>query len=141
MFLGFNFYQPLHYEGRGCSSCRAFFRRSVQNKAYEKFLCKNKQTRLQFCNIDSKSWKSCKYCRYNKCLESGMKPSFVLNEVERKIRHEKRTSKYHIKIDDTQDAGVRFHQEKVYQCSFPLKFKGNEIYRLNFRDFINPSQL
>ena len=24
----------LHYGGRGCSSCRAFFRRSVQNESY-----------------------------------------------------------------------------------------------------------
>ena len=119
---------PLHHTGRGCSSCRAFFRRSVQNKAYEKFVCKNQQTRLQFCIIDSKSWKSCKYCRYNKCLESGMQPSFVLNEVERKIRHEKRTAKYHIKIDDIQGAGVWFNSGKIWctsalSCSFLYHFK------------------
>lgn len=24
----------LHYGGRGCSSCRAFFRRAVQNNSY-----------------------------------------------------------------------------------------------------------
>ena len=55
-----------HYGGRGCSSCRAFFRRSVQNNAYKKFVCKSQQSRLQFCIIDSKSWKSCKFCRYHK---------------------------------------------------------------------------
>ena len=55
-----------HYGGRGCSSCRAFFRRSVQNNAYKKFVCKSQQSRLQFCIIDSKSWKSCKFCRYQK---------------------------------------------------------------------------
>ena len=74
-------------------SCRAFFRRSVQNKAYLKFVCKNNPGPLQFCIIDSQSWKSCKYCRFKKCLKSGMKPCFVLNEDERKIRHEKRTTK------------------------------------------------
>lgn len=76
-----------HYGGRGCSSCRAFFRRSVQTKGYERFTCKASQS----CSIDSKSWKSCKFCRFQKCLQSGMKPSLVLNEDERKIRHEKRT--------------------------------------------------
>lgn len=76
-----------HYGGRGCSSCRAFFRRSVQNRSHERFACKVAQN----CMIDSKSWKSCKFCRFQKCLQSGMKPSLVLNEDERKIRHQKRT--------------------------------------------------
>jgi hypothetical protein len=80
-----------HYGGRGCSSCRAFFRRSVQNRSYEKFSCTKGSKN---CKIDSKSWKSCRYCRYHRCLASGMKPSWVLNETERKVRHEKRTGKY-----------------------------------------------
>ena len=77
-----------HYGGRGCSSCRAFFRRSVQSKMYNQFACKADKS----CEIDSKSWKSCKYCRFQKCLQSGMKPNLVLNEEERKIRHAKRTN-------------------------------------------------
>ena len=78
-----------HYGGKGCASCRAFFRRSVQNKSYQNFACaKNKN-----CAIDSKSWKSCRYCRFQRCLDSGMKPSWVMNDEERKIRHEKRTGK------------------------------------------------
>ena len=86
-----------HYGGHGCSSCRAFFRRSVQNKAYEKFVCKNLQSSLDYCIIGSKSWKSCKFCRYQKCLNSGMKPTSVLNKEERKIRHERRTGKNSLK--------------------------------------------
>ena len=78
-----------HYGGRGCSSCRAFFRRSVQSNSYESFKCSINQN----CVIDSKSWKSCRFCRFQKCLKSGMKPSWVLNEEERKIRHEKRTGR------------------------------------------------
>ena len=61
----------------------------MQTKSYEKFKC-NKG--LGKCKIDSKSWKSCRYCRFQKCLASGMKPAWVLNESERKARHEKRTA-------------------------------------------------
>lgn len=78
-----------HYGGRGCSSCRAFFRRSVQNRTFEAFKCPGNQA----CRIDSKSWKSCRFCRFKKCLASGMKPAWVLNDQERKIRHAKRTKK------------------------------------------------
>jgi len=84
----------IHYGGHGCSSCRVFFRRSVQNKAFEKFVCKDPESSLDHCAIDSKSWKSCKFCRYQKCLNSGMKTILVLNEEYRKIRHEKRAAKH-----------------------------------------------
>ena len=26
------------------------------------------------CRIDSRSWKSCRFCRFNKCIASGMRP-------------------------------------------------------------------
>ena len=40
-----------HYGGRGCSSCRAFFRRSVQSNSYKSFKC----GKMENCVIDSKS--------------------------------------------------------------------------------------
>ncbi len=71
-----------YYGGKGCTSCRAFFRRTVQTKAYQKFKCKfNGQ-----CEINSHSWKSCQACRFNKCLQAGMTPSWVMTEKERKAR-------------------------------------------------------
>ena len=30
------------------------------------------------CKIDSKSWKSCQYCRFEKCVDTGMKPGWTL---------------------------------------------------------------
>jgi hypothetical protein len=62
----------IHYGGRACTSCRAFFRRSVQHTAYKKFYCSAKN-----CKIDSKSWRSCKWCRFQKCLASGLQPGTV----------------------------------------------------------------
>ena len=37
--------------------------------------------------VDSKSWRSCKWCRFQKCLSSGLKPSWVLDKTQRKRRH------------------------------------------------------
>ena len=34
------------------------------------------------CKIDSRSWKSCRFCRFNRCITSGMRPgSQVTNTV------------------------------------------------------------
>ena len=146
-----------HYGGRACTSCRAFFRRSVQTNSYkvskflihyifsfstikqlpkhfrfclQNFKCQNSGSKgnesstskspnikpqlqsneLSYhngadllshvkntsnsknedpikrngyvrqswgtfeCRIDSRSWKSCRFCRFNKCIASGMRP-------------------------------------------------------------------
>ena len=60
-----------YYGGQSCTSCRAFFRRSVWNGTYPKFRCMRQRT----CNINSKSWGSCKFCRMQKCLAAGMRPA------------------------------------------------------------------
>ncbi|TRY75678.1 hypothetical protein TCAL_14607 [Tigriopus californicus] len=65
-----------YYGGQVCVSCRAFFRRSVLGKSYADFRCaKEKQ-----CAINSKSWKSCRFCRFQKCLQSGMRIAWVDTE-------------------------------------------------------------
>ena len=28
-----------------------------------------------YCKIDSRSWKSCRYCRFQRCLSCGLRPS------------------------------------------------------------------
>ena len=75
-----------HYGGYSCPSCRAFFRRSVLSKAYLIFGCGSGN-----CKINSKSWRSCKWCRFQKCLRSGMRPEWVLDKKERHTKTEKRT--------------------------------------------------
>ncbi len=75
-----------YYGGQVCNSCRAFFRRSVQNKTYLHFNCKKEGA----CPINSRSWKSCQFCRFQKCQGAGMKTSWVLTEPERKARAKQR---------------------------------------------------
>ena len=57
-----------------CQSCRVFFFRSVRSSAYKTF---ERQKCESACVIQSKNRKSCKTCRFQKCLSIGMKVSYV----------------------------------------------------------------
>lgn len=67
-----------YYGGQVCNSCRAFFRRAVVNDSYHSFKCSEDKK----CTINSKSRKSCQYCRYQLCKKAGMKPKWILSEAE-----------------------------------------------------------
>lgn len=71
-----------YYGAQVCVSCRGFFRRTVQNNHQTIFQCLGDLN----CVIDSKSRKSCKFCRFQKCLDAGMNPAYVLSDSERKDR-------------------------------------------------------
>ena len=60
-----------------CHSCRGFFLRAVQSSYYQIF----QHNKNNNCIIDSKNRKSCKKCRFEKCLEVGMKIAFVQKPV------------------------------------------------------------
>ncbi|XP_018010669.1 uncharacterized protein LOC108668052 [Hyalella azteca] len=75
-----------HFGGRSCDSCKAFFRRSVQNNAYRGFNCPYEKK----CVIAKTSRKACQYCRFHKCLAIGMEKSWVMSEAERRKMMEQR---------------------------------------------------
>nr|AID52839.1 nuclear receptor [Tigriopus japonicus] len=79
----------VHYGSVTCFSCRAFFRRSIQNKAWNNYSCR----RQGQCEIMLKSRKNCQKCRYEECLSAGMKPTWVLSEEERSRRFRKTREK------------------------------------------------
>ena len=54
-----------------CGSCRAFFMRAAQSDLYKTFF------HSFDCVIDAENRKSCKKCRFEKCLQVGMKVSYV----------------------------------------------------------------
>ncbi len=58
-----------YYGAVSCTSCRAFFKRSIQRDTYKTFLCQQGDFT---CHINSKSRKSCQLCRFNLCLQRGM---------------------------------------------------------------------
>lgn len=56
-----------HYGLLTCESCKGFFKRTVQNKKV--YTCVAERS----CHIDKSQRKRCPYCRFQKCLEVGMK--------------------------------------------------------------------
>ena len=56
-----------HYGLLTCESCKGFFKRTVQNKKV--YTCVGDRS----CQIDKTQRKRCPYCRFQKCLEVGMK--------------------------------------------------------------------
>ena len=66
------------YGGRCCNSCRAFFKRSVMTDAHLEFQCKVGFSGA--CFIDSRSWKSCRACRFQACCNAGMMPEMVFKK-------------------------------------------------------------
>ena len=75
-----------YYGGECCPSCRAFFRRSVQSGYNESYCC----VKDGDCEISLRTRKNCQFCRYKKCLDIGMKTTWVLSEEERKQKFDGR---------------------------------------------------
>jgi len=79
----------VHYGAMTCFSCRAFFRRSIQNKTAATYVCR----RSKNCEINLRTRKNCQFCRYMRCITVGMKPTWVLSEEERQRRFRKNREK------------------------------------------------
>uniref|UniRef100_A0A915A7I4 NR LBD domain-containing protein n=1 Tax=Parascaris univalens TaxID=6257 RepID=A0A915A7I4_PARUN len=60
-----------HYDVASCNGCKAFFRRSyISGKRYK---CKMSRK----CSITEGKRTLCRACRYNKCVEVGMRPELM----------------------------------------------------------------
>ena len=72
----------LNYGANSCLSCRAFFRRIVQQNSEAKLKkCKN-EGKGRKCEITLATRKSCKRCRFEACKNAGMKTEAVLDESQ-----------------------------------------------------------
>ncbi|CAA90722.1 Steroid hormone receptor family member cnr14 [Caenorhabditis elegans] len=60
-----------HYGVTSCEGCKGFFRRSIQRKIDYRCL------KQQVCEIKRESRNRCQYCRFKKCLDSGMSKDSV----------------------------------------------------------------
>uniref|UniRef100_A0A8C9T743 Nuclear receptor domain-containing protein n=1 Tax=Scleropages formosus TaxID=113540 RepID=A0A8C9T743_SCLFO len=56
-----------HYGLLTCESCKGFFKRTVQNN--KRYTCAENQD----CKIDKTQRKRCPFCRFQKCLNVGMR--------------------------------------------------------------------
>ncbi|KAK4306565.1 hypothetical protein Pmani_021615 [Petrolisthes manimaculis] len=132
--------KSMHFGGLSCDSCKAFFRRSVQNNAHKGFTCPYDKK----CVIAISSRKSCQYCRFHKCLSIGMEKGWVMTENERrkmmqqrqdkKNKDEKKkvtthteTDKYHLSEEDNTEISIivqlykKAYQDVPYDESAPAE--------------------
>uniref|UniRef100_A0A0N4Z512 Nuclear receptor domain-containing protein n=1 Tax=Parastrongyloides trichosuri TaxID=131310 RepID=A0A0N4Z512_PARTI len=61
----------LHYGVLACYGCKGFFRRTLTGKY--RYVCRFGNN----CVVDKFQRNSCRYCRFNRCLEVGMDPNAV----------------------------------------------------------------
>ncbi|XP_066972654.1 uncharacterized protein [Macrobrachium rosenbergii] len=68
-----------HFGGLCCSSCKAFFRRSIQSEAWQNFFCLNNGDCVM-----RENRRACQACRFERCKEIGMDTTLVMNAEDRK---------------------------------------------------------
>lgn len=132
----------IYYGGRVCQSCRAFFRRAVQNKSHLLWVCKFNNE----CSIYWASKRKCMYCRYQKCIKIGMKPNWVSTEIDRQANIQRKLAKKTLlKSPDmcfTQEERMRIcrlmHHMREYRVHALIQryFHGNPRMRAKMTDFI-----
>jgi len=66
-----------HYGVYSCEGCKGFFKRTVRK--YLTYTCRDDKN----CVIDKRQRNRCQYCRYQKCLEMGMKKEAVQDERQK----------------------------------------------------------
>jgi len=66
----------LHYGGLACFSCKAFFRRIVVTQSKKSKRCRRGDGK---CILTLGKRNNCPPCRFQRCLDSGMKPSLVVS--------------------------------------------------------------
>ncbi|XP_069793717.1 retinoic acid receptor RXR-alpha-B-like isoform X2 [Narcine bancroftii] len=66
-----------HYGVYSCEGCKGFFKRTVRKDLT--YTCRD----IKDCMIDKRQRNRCQYCRYQKCLATGMKREAVQEERQR----------------------------------------------------------
>lgn len=66
-----------HYGVYSCEGCKGFFKRTVRKNLT--FCCREERN----CLIDKRQRNRCQYCRYQKCLATGMRREAVQEERQR----------------------------------------------------------
>lgn len=91
----------IHFGAVTCEGCKKFFRRGL--KEHSTYVCKNGGN----CPINPRTRNSCRFCRFKKCLTSGMsreaiqmgRPSKMLMELNKCVQR-----KAEVKTEDCQDS-------------------------------------
>ena len=90
----------LHYGGICCYSCKAFFRRAVQNGKDASYRCKVSSD----CEVSRLTRRGCQKCRFEKCLRVGMTASWVLSEEQCQIRFGKGKTRRRVRRESCEES-------------------------------------
>lgn len=75
-----------HYGALSCDGCKGFFRRTVRKK--NNYVCRFNRK----CNVDKDHRNTCRRCRFDRCIENGMRKEAVQNERDRISNYSKNNS-------------------------------------------------
>ncbi|XP_059085609.1 ecdysone-induced protein 75B-like [Tigriopus californicus] len=90
----------LNYGASSCYSCRAFFRRSVQKNIHQRFTCHYGRR----CVLNPHNRSDCRRCRFEKCVQEGMKIASVLSHNQKMVRFRKHIGRKQLeKINETME--------------------------------------
>ncbi|CAL1535243.1 unnamed protein product [Lymnaea stagnalis] len=94
-----------HYSVYSCEGCKGFFKRSVQKSL--QYVCKDQG----MCFINKFSRNSCQYCRFQKCLNMGMRRDAVREDRSPGGKHRHKRPR----IDDPASCGMSSPGAQVLQ--------------------------
>lgn len=69
----------LHFGAVTCEGCKGFFRRSIKERAPERYKCNENGN----CVIDPANRNVCRFCRYQSCIRAGMDPESIIYIIYR----------------------------------------------------------
>ena len=61
----------VHFGAITCEGCKGFFRRSIKERAPERYKCMDHGN----CEVSVATRNMCRYCRFQRCLQAGMSAS------------------------------------------------------------------
>ncbi|XP_059090052.1 nuclear hormone receptor family member nhr-10-like [Tigriopus californicus] len=128
-----------YYGANTCSGCRMFFQRAVKSNKIVQQTCSKGGT-CSTIVIPSSSPRSrvCKVCRFQKCLEVGMKPSYVV--TGRQTINKSSPSDYTRSKKIVEDSGKSFPLERRgSQMMFVFTLEERNVYVDEFTQLITKS--
>lgn len=94
-----------HYSVLSCEGCKGFFKRTVQKNLF--YVCKSNGA----CVITKTTRNNCQFCRFNKCLQFGMKKEAVREDRSPGGKH--RTKKPRLDSEDEMSTKIAENKQKL----------------------------
>ncbi|XP_067865811.1 retinoic acid receptor RXR-beta-A isoform X5 [Heterodontus francisci] len=99
-----------HYGVYSCEGCKGFFKRTVRKDLT--YTCRDSKD----CYIDKRQRNRCQYCRYQKCLASGMKREAVQEERQRSRERGE-------EVESTSEVNDEMPVEKILEAEVAVEQK------------------